>query len=112
MNQAAVLTATPLLWQKSAAEEDSSLEVLNCDYQLAQRVAGGDMEAFEELYRLHHRRVYSLCLRMLRNATEAEDLTQEIFIHLYRKIGSFRGESAFTTWLHRFVGKRPGAGAR
>lgn len=101
MNQAAVLGGTPLIWQKSAAEVDSPPEALNYDYHLARRVARGDMEAFEELYRLHHRRVYSICLRIMRNVPEAEDLTQEIFIHLYRKIGSFRGESAFTTWLHR-----------
>lgn len=55
------------------------------------------------LYERHHRRVYSLCLRMLANATEAEDLTQEVFIQLFRKVGSFRGESAFTTWLHRLT---------
>ena len=47
--------------------------------------------------------MYSLCLRMLQNTHEAEDLTQEVFIQLYRKIGSFRGDSAFTTWLHRMT---------
>src|SRR5213595_658127 len=61
------------------------------------------MKAFEELYQRHNRRVYSLCLRMTQNVTEAEDLAQEAFIQLYRKIGSFRGESAFTTWLHRLT---------
>jgi len=71
------------------------------DYQLTQRAAEGDMKAFEELYQRHNRRVYSLCLRMTGNVTEAEDLAQEVFIQLFRKIGSFRGESAFTTWLHR-----------
>lgn len=75
----------------------------NSDFALAQRAAGGDITAFEELYQRHHRRVYSVCLRMLQNATEAEDLTQEVFIQLYRKIGSFRGDSAFTTWLHRMT---------
>jgi RNA polymerase sigma-70 factor (ECF subfamily) len=73
------------------------------DFQLAQSAAKGDMAAFEELYQRHNRRVYSLCLRMLQNAHEAEDLTQEVFIQLYRKIGSFRGDSAFTTWLHRMT---------
>jgi RNA polymerase sigma-70 factor (ECF subfamily) len=61
------------------------------------------MQAFEELYRRHHRRVYSLCLRMTQNVSEAEDLAQEAFVQLFRKIGSFRGESAFTTWLHRLT---------
>jgi len=61
------------------------------------------MEAFEDLYRRHFRRVYALCLRMLGNPTEAEDLTQETFTQLYNKIGSFRGDSQFTTWLHRMT---------
>jgi RNA polymerase sigma-70 factor (ECF subfamily) len=73
------------------------------DLSLAQAAGWGDMTAFEELYNRHHRRVYSLCLRMLQNPVEAEDLTQEVFIQLYRKIGSFRGDSAFTTWLHRMT---------
>ena len=73
------------------------------DYALAQAAASGDMPAFEALYERHHRRVYSLCLRMTGNTAEAEDLAQEAFIQLYRKIGSFRGESAFTTWLHRLT---------
>jgi RNA polymerase sigma-70 factor (ECF subfamily) len=73
------------------------------DLELARTAAGGDMPAFEELYKRHHRRVYSVCLRMLQNTSEAEDLTQDVFIQLYRKIGSFRGDSAFTTWLHRMT---------
>ena len=73
------------------------------DFELAQAAASGDMRSFEELYEKHHRRVYSLCLRMTQNVAEAEDLTQEAFIQLFKKIGSFRGESAFTTWLHRLT---------
>ena len=73
------------------------------DIQLATAASKGDMAAFEEIYTRHHRRVYSICLRMLQNASEAEDLTQDVFIQLYRKIGSFRGDSAFTTWLHRMT---------
>lgn len=73
------------------------------DFDLAQMATRGDSAAFEELYQRHHRRVYSICLRMLQNASEAEDLTQDVFIQLYRKIGSFRGDSAFTTWLHRMA---------
>ncbi len=67
------------------------------------RAQGGDAEAFEMLYGLHKRRVYSLCLRMTGNTAEAEDLTQEAFLQLYRKIATFRGESAFSTWLHRLA---------
>lgn len=62
-----------------------------------------DMEEFEEIYHLHHKRVYSLCFRMLQNAADAEDLTQQVFIQLYRKLHTFRGESSFTTWLHRLT---------
>jgi RNA polymerase sigma-70 factor, ECF subfamily len=61
----------------------------------------GDAAGFERLYRLNSRRVYTLCLRMTRNAADAEDLTQEVFLQTFRKIGSFRGESQFSTWLHR-----------
>src|SRR5579863_4872777 len=61
----------------------------------------GDASAFQALYDRHKRRVYSLCLRMTANTAEAEDLTQEAFLQLYRKIATFRGESAFSTWLHR-----------
>jgi len=73
------------------------------DLELARKAATGDMFSFEELYQRHHRRVYSICLRMLQSPSEAEDLTQDVFIQLYRKIGSFRGDSAFTTWLHRMT---------
>ena len=73
------------------------------DFELTQAAAKSDMAAFEEIYQRHHRRVYSICLRMLQNAFEAEDLTQDVFIQLYRKVGSFRGDSAFTTWLHRMT---------
>src|SRR6185369_1457797 len=73
------------------------------DVELARAAAAGDSSAFEKLYEQHHRRVYSLCLRMLGNGSQAEDLTQEVFFQVYRKIGSFRGDSAFTTWLHRLT---------
>ena len=63
----------------------------------------GDAAAFEFLYQLHSRRVYALCLRMVSNPPDAEDLAQEAFLQLFRKIGTFRGESAFSTWLHRMT---------
>lgn len=101
------------VWQNDLATSGDKTEVVTVnqladvssanDFSLAQSAAQGDMVAFEELYQRHHRRVYSICLRMLQNASEAEDLTQDVFIQLYRKIGSFRGDSAFTTWLHRLT---------
>jgi RNA polymerase sigma-70 factor (ECF subfamily) len=63
----------------------------------------GDAAAFETIYQLHSRRVYALCLRMIGDPVEAEDLTQEAFLQLFRKIHTFRGESAFSSWLHRLT---------
>jgi len=71
--------------------------------QLIARAQQGDEEAFAALFQLHKRRVFSLCLRMTGDMAEAEDLAQDAFMQLFRKIGTFRGESAFSTWLHRLV---------
>ena len=73
------------------------------DIELCRLATGGNIAAFELLYQRYHRRTFSLCLRMTSSPTEAEDLTQEVFIQLFRKIGSFRGDSAFSTWLHRLT---------
>jgi RNA polymerase sigma-70 factor, ECF subfamily len=73
------------------------------DVDLTRMVADGNITAFEEIYKRHHRRTYNLCLRMTQNPSEAEDLTQEVYIQIYRKSGSFRGDSAFSTWLHRLT---------
>ena len=62
-----------------------------------------DAHAFEALYRLHVDKVYGLCLRMTGNVSEAEDCTQETFIQAWNKILKFRGDSAFSTWLHRIA---------
>jgi RNA polymerase sigma-70 factor (ECF subfamily) len=97
-----ILNDPCLVWTQ-AADSSAQLKASSFDHLLAQRIAAGDMQAFEELYGRYHRRVYTLCLRMTNNVAEAEDLTQEIFIHIYRKIGSFRGESALMTWLHRLT---------
>ena len=101
----ALASAHRTLFGNVTATETENLQASerSSDYALAQRAAGGDLGAFEELYERHNRRVYSLCLRMTQNVAEAEDLAQEAFIQLFRKIGSFRGESAFTTWLHRLT---------
>jgi len=73
------------------------------DINLCRQAASGNLAAFELIYQRYHRRTYSLTLRMTNSQTEAEDLTQEVFIQLFRKIGSFRGDSAFSTWLHRLT---------
>jgi len=88
----------------SAAPADPDvLDPSLADFNLCQRAAGGSLAAFEVIYQRYHRRTYSLALRMTGSQTEAEDLTQEVFIQLFRKIGSFRGDSAFSTWLHRLT---------
>ncbi len=85
-----------------SAEKTSGQEVAS-QAQLIERAQKGDEAAFEALYQAHKRRVYSLCLRMTSDPADAEDLAQEAFLQLFRKISTFRGESAFTTWLHRLV---------
>ncbi len=59
--------------------------------------------SFEDVYRDHYRMVYCLCLRMLKNEADAEDITQDAFIKIYKKLGSFRGDSKLTTWLHQIA---------
>ena len=71
------------------------------DLELAKRCRNGDAAAFEELYRQHAGRLFSLTSRMVGSPQEAEDLLQEVFLHAYRKIDSFRGESSLGTWLYR-----------
>jgi RNA polymerase sigma-70 factor (ECF subfamily) len=61
----------------------------------------GDRGSFENIYRLHSGGVYLLCLRMVKNPTDAEDLVQEIFLQVFRKRHQFQGRAAFSTWLHR-----------
>jgi RNA polymerase sigma-70 factor (ECF subfamily) len=76
------------------------------DQQWVERARTGDKAAFEEIYRRHLGRVYALCLRLTADAALAEELTQETFVHTWQKLGSFRGESAFTSWLHRLTVNR------
>ena len=80
-----------------AKQADSNLT----EAEAIRQAKDGDAAAFEYLYKANCRRVYSVCLRMIKNPAEAEDLTQQAFLQLFRKIGTFRGESGFSTWLHR-----------
>jgi RNA polymerase sigma-70 factor, ECF subfamily len=73
------------------------------DYDLTQAIGSGAVSKIGDLYERHKPLVYSICLRMTKNMSEAEDLTQEIFIELLSKAGSFRGESQFSSWLYRFT---------
>src|SRR5437868_622412 len=71
--------------------------------ELIRRAQRGDAAAFAELYNQNKRRVYSLCCRMINNRAQAEELTQDTFLQVYRKLKTFRGDSAFSTWLHRIA---------
>lgn len=73
------------------------------DQQAITAVKTGDAGAFDLLYQMHKRRVFSLCMRMVGDFGLAEDLTQDAFLMAFRRINSFRGDSAFSTWLHRIA---------
>ena len=68
---------------------------------LVKRAQAGDEHAFATLFQQHKNRVYSVCLLMTKDVAEAEDLTQEAFLQVFRTVGSFRGDAAFSTWLYR-----------
>jgi RNA polymerase sigma-70 factor (ECF subfamily) len=80
---------------------DESQKKEFADENIVRRAQQGDGTAFEQIYRRNSPRIFGLCLRMVRNTSEAEDLTQEAFLQAFRKIKTFRGESAFSTWLYR-----------
>ena len=84
---------------KSAFLEEANREL--CEAEAIRSAQDGDAGAFEQLYNSHCQRVYSLCLRMLKDTSDAEDLTQQVFLVVFRKIATFRGDSTFSTWLHR-----------
>lgn len=86
-----------------ATESDSDWPSNSPERSIIRAAQLGDSGAFGHLYRLYMRRVYALCLRMVENTAAAEDLTQEIFLTVFRKIHTFRGDSAFSTWLHRIA---------
>lgn len=73
------------------------------DRELARRASGGDDAAFEELYRAHAGRVHALCLRMSGSRERAIDLTQDVFVHVWERLASFRGESALSSWIYRLT---------
>ena len=73
------------------------------DLDLVRRAQQGDSDAFASLFYAHKARIYSVCLRMTNNPAEAEDLCQDAFLQAFRKVTNFRGDSAFSTWLHRIA---------
>lgn len=87
---------SPQILETSKPAPDSILD-------LVQRAKDGDEGAFASLFDLHKKRVYSLCLRMTGNVVEAEDLSQDAFIQVFRRLETFRGDASFSTWLYRVV---------
>lgn len=73
------------------------------DLDLISRAQRGDSDAFASLFHAHKARIYSVCLRMTNNTAEAEDLTQDAFLQVFRKLSTFRGDSALSTWLYRIA---------
>ena len=73
------------------------------DLDLVRRAQQGDSDAFASLFYAHKARIYSVCLRMTNNTAEAEDLTQDAFLQVFRKLQTFRGDSALSTWLYRIA---------
>src|SRR6202140_261919 len=90
-------TAPDLLAVRTETQRDDS------ERGLVQRAQCGDQEAFGALFQLHKKRVYSVCLQMTKDVADAEDLTQEAFMQVFRNVNSFRGDSAFATWLYRIA---------
>ena len=93
---------------KPSRDDAASVETASLDLSLDERrdvkaAQGGDVAAFERLYRRHVGRVYALCLRMCGQAAEAEEMAQEAFVRCWRRLGTFQGQSAFSSWLHRLT---------
>lgn len=83
--------------------DSSATTRTSMDCELVARAQKGDADAFATLFHTHKPHIYSLCLRMTNNTAEAEDVTQEAFLQVFRKLSTFRGDSALSTWLHRIA---------
>jgi RNA polymerase sigma-70 factor (ECF subfamily) len=92
-------TTNPIPVRDAADRNDSERSLV--ERSLVQRAQSGDEQAFAALFHSHKKRVYSVCLQMTKDVAEAEDLTQEAFLQVFRSVNSFRGDSAFSTWLYR-----------
>jgi RNA polymerase sigma-70 factor, ECF subfamily len=83
--------------------DTNSTATLPLGPDVIKRAQQGDSDAFSTLFNAHKSRIYSLCLRMTNNVAEAEDLVQDAFLQVFRKLSSFRGDSALSTWLYRIA---------
>jgi RNA polymerase sigma-70 factor, ECF subfamily len=93
--------AIPFAVDDEKDEKEMEMSPADAERNLVRRAQKGDEHAFATLFQLHKKRVYSVCLLMTKDVADAEDLTQEAFLQVFRAIGSFRGDAAFSTWLYR-----------
>ncbi len=98
-----VISATTNLPTVSVLPAKGETERTDSEPALIQRAQQGDQEAFATLYQMHKKRVFSVCLQMTKDVADAEDLTQEAFLQVFRSVRFFRGDSAFSTWLYRIA---------
>ncbi|MEM8931643.1 MAG: RNA polymerase sigma factor [Acidobacteriota bacterium] len=84
-----------------ALPEASAAPPIDADRLLVERARRGDVEAFEQLYRRHVGRIHATCRRLCGDVSEAEEMTQEAFVRAWQKLDTFRGQSLFSSWLHR-----------
>ena len=103
MRPAVALPLNKTIPSKSAPAKERDKVKSVSDLDLVTQAKAGDVHAFEALYQQNRRRVFSLCLRVVNDIPLAEDLTQEAFLQVYRKLHTFRGDSSFSTWLHRLT---------
>lgn len=97
-------TAAAAVWNVTGACSRTIAKSLDPDYTIVQRCLSGDAAAWEDLVRVHNRRVYGFCYRFTGREAEAQDLTQEVFLRVYRSLASFRTtEGSFATWLARLT---------
>ena len=83
--------------------DTSTIARYDSDFDMVKRAQQGDADAFASLFHQHKARIYSVCLRMTNNTAEAEDLAQDAFLQVFRKLATFRGDSALSTWLYRIA---------
>src|SRR5579862_7650534 len=98
-----MLTKPDILTKDVAVCEDSNPRRTYSDIELVKRAQRGEPEAFADLFHAHKARIYSICLRMTNNTAQAEDLTQDAFLQVFRKLSTFKGNSALSTWLYRIA---------
>jgi RNA polymerase sigma-70 factor, ECF subfamily len=87
----------PALHRKVMRKENQT------DFEFAQKLTAGDSDAWRQLYQKHERKIYSVCKRMMRTDDLAEEMTQQTMIQIFRKIGSYQGDAALSTWIHRIA---------